>query len=118
MKFKQFISIILFLTFITCAYSQSKLSFTATYQNRHHPLDSIVIRNLNSGSEVVKYYPDTVLTLLITGSLDIPDNQGFGLTGNYPNPFRGMTRFSLTLPYGDMVNISVYSISGKLLLDL
>ncbi len=118
MKFKQFISIILFLTFITCAYSQSKLSFTATYQNRHHPLDSIVIRNLNSGSEVVKYYPDTVLTLLITGTLDIPDNQGFGLTGNYPNPFRGMTRFSLTLPYGDMVNISVYSISGKLLLDL
>jgi peptidoglycan/xylan/chitin deacetylase (PgdA/CDA1 family) len=117
MKFKQFFSIILFLTLITCAYSQSKLSFTATYQNRHHPLDSIVIKNLNTGSRVVKYYPDTVLTLLITGTRDIPYNQGFRLPGNYPNPFSEMTRFNLHLPYGDLVNISVYSISGKLLLD-
>jgi peptidoglycan/xylan/chitin deacetylase (PgdA/CDA1 family) len=117
MKFKQFIPIILFLTLITCAYSQSKLSFTATYQNRHHSLDSIVIKNLNSGSEVVKYYPDTVLTLLITGTHDIPYNQGFRLTGNYPNPFSEMTRFNLQLPYGDLVNFSVYNISGKLLLD-
>ena len=116
MNFKQFISIILFLTLISCAYSQSKLSFTATYQNRHHPLDSIVIRNLNSGSKVVKYYPDTVLTLLITGDSDIPSNQEFGLTGNYPNPFSEMTRFNLHLPHGDLVNISVYSISGKALL--
>jgi hypothetical protein len=52
MKFKQFISIILFLTLITCAYSQSKLSFTATYQNRHHLLN-IVIKTLINGTEVV-----------------------------------------------------------------
>jgi hypothetical protein len=28
-----------------------------------------------------------------------------------------MTRFNLHLPYGDLVSISVYSISGRLLLD-
>ena len=118
MKIKQSFSIILFLNVITCAYSQSKLSFTATYQNRHHPLDSIIIKNLNTGSKVVKYYPDTVLTLLITGTQDVPYTRGFGLTGNNPNPFSGMTRFNLHLQNDDLVYISVYSISGKLLLDL
>jgi peptidoglycan/xylan/chitin deacetylase (PgdA/CDA1 family) len=117
MKFKQSVCIILFWTIITYAYSQSKLSFTATYQNRHHPLDSIVIKNLNTGSEVVKYYPDTILTLLITGKEDITDKQGFGLTGSYPNPFSEMTRFNLHLPHGDLVNISVFSISGKPILS-
>ena len=57
---------------IACGLSQSKLVFTGTYQGTFHPFDSLLIEDINTGSKIVKYYPDTVLKLLITGIDELP----------------------------------------------
>ncbi len=56
----------LLLTGFTCGYSQLELSFTAKLQGNFYPLDSIIIENVNTGCRIIKYYPDTLLQLIIT----------------------------------------------------
>lgn len=95
-----------------CGYSQSKLVFTGTYQGNYHQVDSILIENVNTGSAIVKYYPDTILTLLITGINELPDEAKHVLSQNYPNPYEYNTRFSIYMPEDDRLSINIFNASG------
>ena len=114
------ISLMTFLLFtagITCGYSQSGLVFTGTYQGSYYPFDSLLIENINTGSRIVKYYPDTILKLLITGIGELPDNLGFSITQNYPNPYEEKTQFNIYLPEDDKISINIFNASGKAILN-
>lgn len=103
----------------TCGYCQIELSFTAKYQNSYYPLDSILIENINSGSKIIKYYPDTLLQLIISSVDDpkMPDERKFLLNQNYPNPFEAETNFDIYLPQDDLLIIKIYNVSGREILS-
>lgn len=101
---------------VTCGYSQSKLTFTGTYKGSFHPMDSILIEDMNTGSKIVKYYPDTVLYLLITDINDVPGETQFSLSQNYPNPFSEKTHFNIYMPSDDKLTIRIFNLSGEVIL--
>ena len=121
MKSKRQILIIYFLLIagLTCGYSQLELSFTAKYKGNYFPLDSILIENINTGSKIIKYYPDTILQLIITkvDDLNKPNEPGFSLNQNYPNPFEDKTNFDIYLPQDDKLRINIYNVLGKVILN-
>ncbi len=121
MKSKRQILIIycLLIAGLHCGYGQLELSFTAKYQGKYYPLDSILIENINTGSKIIKYYPDTLLQLIITNldDLDKPNEPGFSLNQNYPNPFEDKTNFDIYLPQDDKLRINIYNILGKVILS-
>jgi peptidoglycan/xylan/chitin deacetylase (PgdA/CDA1 family) len=109
----------------TCGYSQLELTFDSRYNARYYSLDSIIIKNINTGNRTVNYYPDTILKLIITG-IEVPkksedqNNTGglkISLNQNYPNPFDGKTNFNICLQQDVKLTISIYNVSGKLLLN-
>jgi peptidoglycan/xylan/chitin deacetylase (PgdA/CDA1 family) len=115
----KYISLLTFFFFtagVTGGYSQSKLVFTGTYQGNYHPFDSILIEDLNTGSKIVKYYPDTLLYLLITGVDELPGEAVCTISQNYPNPYNDKTHFNIYLPKDDRLNISILNLSGKVIL--
>ena len=112
-KFLSLITYFILIAGVTCGYSQSKLIFTGTYQDYFHPFDSIVIEDINTGSKIVKYYPDTLLSLLITDIYELPDNPECSLSQNYPNPFEDKTHFDIYMPEDDILSLSIFNISGK-----
>ena len=103
---------------VACGYSQIDLYFTAKYKSNYYPLDSIIIENTNTGSKVIKYYPDTLLQLIITKTDDLnnPNEHKLLLNQNYPNPFENKTNFDIYLPHNDLLAINVYNISGEVIL--
>jgi peptidoglycan/xylan/chitin deacetylase (PgdA/CDA1 family) len=107
----------LFIAGFNCGYSQLELSFTAKYQGNYFPLDSIIIENINAGNKINKYYPDTLLQLIITelDDLNRPDESGFSLHQNCPNPFENRTNFDIYLPQNDLLIINIYNVLGKVL---
>ena len=71
----------------------------------------------------MQVWPEDTITINVTLS-PIIDNiqtglnfiiENFHLSQNYPNPFNNFTSFTYTLPKSDFVEISVYSITGKLI---
>lgn len=106
------------LAVFTCGYGQLDLSFTAKYHDHYYPLDSIIIENINTGSKIIKYYPDTLLQLTITHIDDLirPVESGFTLSQNRPNPFEDKTNFNIYLPQNDLLTITVCNILGQELL--
>src|SRR4030042_6250806 len=121
MKSKRQILIIYFLLIpgLTCGYSQLELSFTAKLKDNYFPLDSIIIENINTGSKIIKYYPDTILQIIITkvDDLNKPNEPGFSLNQNYPNPFEDKTNFDIYLPQDDKLRINIYNVLGKVILN-
>lgn len=116
-KYNSLFTFFLFIAGVTCGYGQSKLVFTGTYQGNYHQFDSILIEDTNTGSKIMKYYPDTILKLLITGTDEIPDASEFSLSQNYPNPFQVNTNFNIYLPHDDRLTIAVFTLSGKVILN-
>jgi peptidoglycan/xylan/chitin deacetylase (PgdA/CDA1 family) len=115
---RRYISLIAPLLFlgISGGYGQSKLVFTGTYENNYHRFDSVLIEDINTGSKIVKYYPDTLLKLLITGVDEVPDSKGFSLSQNYPNPFEDKTYFNVYLPRDDKISINIFNSAGQVIL--
>jgi peptidoglycan/xylan/chitin deacetylase (PgdA/CDA1 family) len=112
-KYLSLLTFVLLTAGVTCGYSQSKLVFTGTYQGSFYPFDSLLIEDLNTGSKIVKHYPDTVLKLLITGIDQLPDDAEFSLGQNYPNPYEDITHFNIILPEDDKLTLNIYNASGK-----
>lgn len=112
----RYLAISILLIFIGCdqAYSQSKLVFTGTYEGKWQRFDSLLIEDQNTGSRIVKHYPDTVLKLLITGTGETPQATSFRVNRSYPNPFNGSTRFTVDLPSASAVQITVLNLAGQL----
>jgi peptidoglycan/xylan/chitin deacetylase (PgdA/CDA1 family) len=115
----KYISLFIFLalTNIVCVYGQSKLTFTATYTGVYHKFDSLSVEDLNTGSRIIKQYPDTVLKLLITGNEDLPEASSVSLTQNYPNPFTDQTSFDVNLDKTEMITLKISDITGRGIID-
>ena len=116
-KYISILTFVLFTAGVTCGFSQSKLVFTGTYQGTYHRFDSLLIEDTNTGSKIVKFYPDTILKLLITGMDELPSEAAFSLGQNYPNPFRGTTHFNVCLPEEDKLTISIFNVAGTVILN-
>jgi len=115
-RYISFLTFVIYSAGASLGFSQSKLTFTGTFQGSFHPFDSLVIEDINTGSRIIKQYPDTVLNLLITGTDEFPSGKGCSLSQNFPNPFNGVTRFNIHLTESDKTDINIFSTSGKLIL--
>jgi hypothetical protein len=92
------------------------LTFTATTDGLHQPLDSVTVENLTQGGDTVLYYPDTVLVLHAGIGIIDPLSRGNGgliLHPSFPNPFTGQTTTRFFLPQEDQVWLRVFDLKGR-----
>jgi uncharacterized protein (TIGR02145 family) len=92
------------------------LTYTAEDNGQHVTLDSILIRNLTSGSDTTLYAPDTVLVLdlvTVTEEGGFNRQKSLSVSHNYPNPFREKTQFDVFLTEQDMLCIIVMDMLGR-----
>lgn len=81
-------------------------------------LDSVLIQNLTNGTDTCVYNFQSVINIDInTASFDaINECKELNIKQNYPNPCNSETIIEATIP-GESVEISVYEISGKIILN-
>ncbi|MFY9123655.1 MAG: T9SS type A sorting domain-containing protein, partial [Bacteroidales bacterium] len=89
-------------------------TFTANHTCEYAALDSVLVENLTQGGDTTLYYPDTVLTLVLTG-IDqfLTGSNNFYVSQNYPNPFETKTNIDVFLPECDDITIDVYDLLGR-----
>lgn len=104
----------LFLLSLTYGQTTIDLTFTAIDGGDYTQLDSIKVMSRTQGGDTVLYYPDTVLSFVVTGinELQILES-GFKLYQNYPNPVIDQTTVTLQLPESGTVNLNVTDILGR-----
>ena len=107
-----------FVLLVVVASAQSvTLNFTGMdVNNKYVQLDSIHIRNLNYGWRVALLWPDTTLTLSVTGVENFED-QDFAylrLSQNIPNPFESTTYVNLDVAQAGDVSVEITDITGRL----
>ena len=98
------------------AQDQVTLQFTGQDQNGGYvKLDRVLVENITKLWQEVLYYPDTTLSM---GGVGVEENPGVGegvqLFQNVPNPFNGMTEFTLLLSENLNVQIEIYNLDGKI----
>ncbi len=108
------LTIILFTTVLPGSYSQSRLIFTSSYEGKYHKPDSILIEDINTGSRIMKIYPDTVLKLLITGDAGLTDDKPLSVS-NYPNPFESYTNIEINIKESSPVNLTLSDGAGRII---
>ena len=98
------------------AQNQVILNFTGKNQNNDFvKLDSVFVENTTQRWQEVLYYPDTTLYIGTTGISDPSSEEiNLHLCQNVPNPFDGVTEFSLQLPEKSDLTLEIYDLSGKL----
>ena len=108
----------LFLIYSLLGHSQTSvtLQFTGLDQNGQYvKLNHLIIENITKHWQELLYYPDTTFIMGITR---VEENHGGGegvrLAQNVPNPFDGVTDFSLYLPNSSKVLLEVYDLNGKI----
>ena len=74
-------------------------------------LDSVRVCNLSRGWTEVLYASDLTLTMTNSG-VEQHDLQPV-LSQNVPNPFNGITDFSVQLMKSGMVNIAIFTLKGE-----
>ncbi len=108
----------LFIWIVLCCFgtltAQTTLTFTGkdnldNYVQLHH----VVVENLTQNWADTLYYPDTILILSGAGLNDYENVSAFSLSQNVPNPFDGVTDFTMALPCEDKVVIEVFDMAGK-----
>jgi uncharacterized protein (TIGR02145 family) len=93
-------------------------SFTANYTCEYAALDSVFIENLTQGGDTTLYFPDTVLTIVLTGIAPVSGGQnGYSVSQNYPNPFENKTDIEVFVPERDDYTLNVYDLSGRKIAD-
>ena len=94
--------------------AQVTLTFTGkdnldNYVQLHH----VVVENVTQDWTDTLYYPDTILIMSGVGLPDYESASAFSVSQNVPNPFDGVTDFTMTLSYEDKVAIEVFDMAGK-----
>lgn len=94
--------------------AQVTLTFTGkdnldNYVQLHH----VVVENITRDWTDTLYYPDTILITSGVGLSDYESVSKFSVSQNVPNPFSGVTDFTMTLPYESSVCIEVFDMSGR-----
>lgn len=98
----------------TSLFAQRTVTFTATDNlNNHVALHHVVVENLTQDWKCTVLYPDTVLNMSGVGVENYAVETSFFVSENVPNPFDGKTSFAINMPYQDRVNIAVYDINGR-----
>ncbi|MDP8240035.1 MAG: T9SS type A sorting domain-containing protein, partial [Candidatus Hatepunaea meridiana] len=69
---------------------------------------------LLSGKDV--YNQDALSVIKLTESVDMPDE--FAIVSAYPNPFNSSTLISYGLPEAVKINLNVYDLSGRKVMNL
>jgi uncharacterized protein (TIGR02145 family) len=78
----------------------------------------VLIENLTQGGDTVLYFPDTVLTIDISGIDPVSGGKnGFAVSQNYPNPFETKTNVDVFMPERGDLSLNVYDISGRKIAD-
>ena len=93
-----------------------ELTFTANFYGQNILLDSILIENLTQGGDTILYAPDTSLILgYPVGEIELPAfvQSNIVVAQNHPNPFDGETVFRVYLSQKDLLQISVFYLSGQ-----
>jgi len=103
-----------------CSFAQvTILTFSGKDANNNYVrLDSVVISNITKSWQETIYYPDTILIMNGTGIEEYGTTPRFALSQNIPNPFNGISDFSLQLPEDNAVTISVFDLTGKKITEL
>ncbi len=116
---KAFLTFFLGLACLLAHPQKVKLTFTAHDAiGQYAKLDSVVITNLTRGWLETLVYPDTVLEMTNgVGVADYEHPYEFSLSQNYPNPFDGVTDFTLSCPSSELVAITIFDMSGKKIID-
>jgi len=114
------IAIFIFLIYPLFAQNSSiELLFTGDNNGDHVPLDSIYIKNLTQGGDIMLYAPDTLLNLMLVGLNESHTNlnSSLNLSQNFPNPFKEKTEFNLYLSKTGLLEIEVFNLLGKRILE-
>lgn len=122
MKIKTLIITFLFFGFTLSTLAQFldtyQLSFTASYEEEHRVIDSILIMNLTQETDTMLYAPDTVLLLDcfdIGTTIEHPQSNpnSFSISPNYPNPFRNQTHVDISIENAGKVLIRIFDLLGR-----
>lgn len=108
-----------FLLLCTSLQAQSvTLFFTGLdAENQYLQLDSIQVVNHTRGWQETLYWPDTVLTMSVTGVEEPGTIARFSLFQNIPNPFEGTTCVLLDVVGEEDVTMELMDMSGKVLVS-
>jgi uncharacterized protein (TIGR02145 family) len=94
--------------------AQTTLTFTGKDNLDHYvQLHRVVVENLTRNWTDTLYYPDTILMMSGVGLPDYASASAFSVSQNVPNPFDGVTDFTMTLPYESNISIEVHDMSGR-----
>jgi len=115
--------LILFFAMVLIVFSVKAQVTTLTFSGKdanynYVRLDSVVITNITKNWQETIYYPDTILIMGSTGIEEYGTNPQFALSQNIPNPFNGLSDFSLQLPEDNAVTISVFDLNGRKITEL
>ncbi|MBL7955959.1 MAG: hypothetical protein JNJ91_13055 [Flavobacteriales bacterium] len=100
--------------------AQVILTFTATSDDVHIPLDSVHVINLTQGGDTVLYAPDTALVLDFSTGLgnDLFAGRGLSVHPPFPNPFDGSTRFQVDSDEPGQLVLSGYDLTGRVVASM
>lgn len=94
------------------------LTFTGRDADNHYiPMSGVVVSNLTRNWQDTILYPDTILVLGNVGIGDWNSAERLQLSQNVPNPFDGVSEFSLILPKGGKVEVEIHNMNGKKMAD-
>ena len=80
-----------------------------SYVQLHHA----VIEDITQEWSDTLFYPDTILVLSGVGLENYERVEKLTLLQNRPNPFDGVTDFTLMMPNEDKVSIEVFDMAGR-----
>lgn len=117
MKLKYIITIIAIFQVLVTFSQNMELAFTAIDSATHVQIDSIKVMNRTQGVDTVLYYPDTVLSFLMTGFNKPKTNELFKLHQNYPNPVAKNSTILIQIPTSGLVSFSISDYMGNSVLQ-
>ncbi len=92
------------------------LTFTATFNGLHQPLDSITVANITQGGDTILYGNDTILVLNHAIGVEdaFPNHSGrMILYPPSPNPVLQSATIRLYLPRDEFVTLSIHDLQGR-----
>lgn len=111
---RMFISLALLLSAFPFFAQNITLTFTGRdVNNQFITLSKVTITDVTQNWQESIFYPDTIYTTTSVGIEDHNANPSFALSQNVPNPFEGVTDFSLQMPKAGKVQMEVNGLNGQ-----
>jgi uncharacterized protein (TIGR02145 family) len=127
-KFKYSIFILILTLNVTA--QNIEVTFSARNNSSYVQLDSVIIKNLETGTPTLLYWPDTAITLnssnseylfigyatISTIGIQEPIDEGEKLSvfQNYPNPVSGSSTIPIYVPEDGPLTLRIFDVVGRL----